>query len=294
MINCLYCNREFTPQHFNTKLCSDECRREIAKERAHTQRRNKGIPKFQEYKDCKRCGVNIKCNSAVHVYCDVCSKIVTRETNKKATKKYRGTEKAKAVRKLYMSIEENRRASLDATRRFRSSEKGKKYLKDYSKSEMCKNTSRRYRQSEKGRAGDSKRSKKYYSTEKGKLVARKNATKHRHNKRAGGEFDIDVWNEKLVRLNHRCVYCGTKENIGIDHIVPVSRGGSNHVDNLQPLCRSCNSRKSNSLIKLFEIRPSMLAVNHNRECDKDVLRVDELDGIISMMKKEGYYNGNYV
>jgi 5-methylcytosine-specific restriction endonuclease McrA len=37
---------------------------------------------------------------------------------------------------------------------------------------------------------------------------------------------------------------GSPSNEGtIDHIIPVSRGGTNDVDNLRLLCRSCNSKK---------------------------------------------------
>lgn len=40
-----------------------------------------------------------------------------------------------------------------------------------------------------------------------------------------------------------CRYCGSTENLSIDHIVPLARGGTNDLDNLQFLCMPCNRRK---------------------------------------------------
>ena len=45
------------------------------------------------------------------------------------------------------------------------------------------------------------------------------------------------------RNEYRCVSCGTHRNLSIDHIIPVARGGSDDVDNLQTMCVPCNTRK---------------------------------------------------
>ena len=47
----------------------------------------------------------------------------------------------------------------------------------------------------------------------------------------------------FAKDGYQCVHCGTRDNLTVDHIHPVSSGGTNDPDNLQTLCRSCNSRK---------------------------------------------------
>lgn len=42
-----------------------------------------------------------------------------------------------------------------------------------------------------------------------------------------------------------CQRCGSEYLVEVDHVVPLSIGGSNYVWNLQPLCRSCNATKNN-------------------------------------------------
>lgn len=52
-----------------------------------------------------------------------------------------------------------------------------------------------------------------------------------------------------VRLNtyqrdgYACVLCGSHDDLTLDHIIPVTAGGTNDPDNLQTMCRPCNSRK---------------------------------------------------
>lgn len=58
----------------------------------------------------------------------------------------------------------------------------------------------------------------------------------------------------LVRDNYQCQMCGISRSDGavleIDHIHPVSRGGSNELTNLQVLCRECNAGKSDKIIPM--------------------------------------------
>lgn len=52
--------------------------------------------------------------------------------------------------------------------------------------------------------------------------------------------------EVFMRDGYRCRECGASKDetsLEIDHIVPVARGGTNDIDNLQTLCRECNRMK---------------------------------------------------
>lgn len=42
---------------------------------------------------------------------------------------------------------------------------------------------------------------------------------------------------------HFCAECGCKRDLTVDHVLPLSKGGSSDLYNLQILCRACNSRK---------------------------------------------------
>ena len=68
------------------------------------------------------------------------------------------------------------------------------------------------------------------------------------------------WNELKARYEYRCLRCGRKEpaiTLTKDHIIPISAGGLHCVENIQPLCQSCNSQKQAQSIDyrpLFHLR----------------------------------------
>lgn len=45
------------------------------------------------------------------------------------------------------------------------------------------------------------------------------------------------------RDRYRCVHCESYLDLCCDHIIPESKGGKAELDNLQTLCRPCNSKK---------------------------------------------------
>ena len=47
------------------------------------------------------------------------------------------------------------------------------------------------------------------------------------------------------RDGYQCMYCGGRENLTLDHVVPKSKGGRDTWKNLVSACQKCNSLKGN-------------------------------------------------
>jgi 5-methylcytosine-specific restriction endonuclease McrA len=64
-------------------------------------------------------------------------------------------------------------------------------------------------------------------------------------KRSGaeGSHTKAEWDALCAYYDYKCLACGKRKPLTVDHIVPLVKGGCDSIENLQPLCGSCNSRK---------------------------------------------------
>lgn len=67
---------------------------------------------------------------------------------------------------------------------------------------------------------------------------------------APGSFTEKEFVQIYKLYKGKCAYCGKKvpySNVQRDHVIPLSKGGSNFISNIVPACVGCNSRKGAQL-----------------------------------------------
>lgn len=73
----------------------------------------------------------------------------------------------------------------------------------------------------------------------------------------GGSHSMGEWENLKAQYNWTCPCCGRSEpdvKLTEDHIIPLTKGGSDNIENIQPLCQSCNSKKHTKIIKFNYIQ----------------------------------------
>lgn len=200
-MECKICQKYFEPPHWNSKCCSDACRREA---RRLSVKRYEQSDKYKEalqrwYKSPARAEIE---------------------------KRYRSKPKTKAL-----AVERSRAYKERNPQYVERHKQLQKERKDWLKPEA--------------RVKNRIATAKYKKTPKGRWQSK--TYKYRLRNNQSGKIDIKQWEQKLIECEGRCMNCGTKENITIDHIITLSKGGTNLIDNLQPLCRSCNCSKGNKI-----------------------------------------------
>lgn len=80
------------------------------------------------------------------------------------------------------------------------------------------------------------------------LIAHLKARRYAREKGAEGSHTLLEWQELKNAYGNKCCNCLKLAPLTKDHIVPLSKGGSDYISNIAPLCKSCNSRKYNHLV----------------------------------------------
>ena len=77
--------------------------------------------------------------------------------------------------------------------------------------------------------------------------------RHSREQKAIGIFTAQEWERVQNQYGNICLWCESKpERLSADHVIPLSRGGTNLIENIQPLCAKCNSKKNT---RILDFRP---------------------------------------
>ncbi len=76
---------------------------------------------------------------------------------------------------------------------------------------------------------------------------------------AEGDFTVEEFEALCEKYGNVCLRCGDGEALLMpDHVVPLSLGGSDLTENIQPLCGNCNSWKN---VKVIDYRNEVLPLD---------------------------------
>lgn len=185
-----------------------------------------------------------------------------KENKLKQQKKYREDNKDKInkYRRTYYKL--NRDKIINYNKKYKNPDKIKEYkqnnpdkVKECNKRYYYKNIDKikEYRLKNSEKAIESTYDWRKNNPDKAKVLYRNEAHKRRLLVKITPEengITLEEWEDILKYQNNICNMCKLPfDDISptMDHIIPVSKGGLHTKENIQALCRSCNSKKGNKL-----------------------------------------------
>lgn len=180
-----------------------------------------------------------KLPDGLNIYCLACTRVQSRKW--RAANREKSRESARNT--YYQDIEKTRAQRREQARQYSEQRKiyaTKRRAEDYEKVISIERASRE-RNKEKNRPA-------------------KNARQQIRNRIVQGSIYV-ISKKDLRRLyGQPCSACGTMENLSIDHIIPISRGGSHSVGNMMTLCRPCNASKHARTIMEWRRAKNLIAI----------------------------------
>jgi len=254
----------------------------------------KTCSRCEDTKPCDEFGKSAGGKNGLRSYCKACARAYSkayndshREERNSYAREYHATHKVE--RADYQRAYEASRPEVTAAKKRAwhqaNAEKGAVSSRKYVKNHPEKVAARAKAYQEAHKAEISARQRRYRQENAGRVRARNQAYReanlkevteyrrgyHKANPEASvtaahkrrvhkvGNKSFVVTTKEMKRIwNSACVYCGATENINADHVVPIAKGGSHGIGNLQPLCKSCNSSKGASLYVVFKYRKAGL------------------------------------
>ena len=153
-------------------------------------------------------------------------------------------------------------------RRLENPEKKREQNKRYRETHSIEKRARDKQYKEDHRAERMQQSRKYYEehrekilvyaklyiqTERGIIAKRVGSHNRRaRKKKAPGSHTTDQLYQQFMRQDGKCFYCQVqlqhaRNSWNADHVIPLSRGGSNGIENIVIACPTCNRRKNDKL-----------------------------------------------
>lgn len=176
--------------------------------------------------------------------CDVCV-----EAKRARDRDYYERTRGDRARKVVLSPEERSRKAVERTIAWRKANPDKdkaqreRHRDNHREQRREDSLARYYKQMEENPEKVRQQRREWKRTDKGRAYQR--VANYRRRSLPMSKEVRDWW---LEQRNAVCAYCQLAMATEIDHIVPVTKGGTNDRDNLVPACRSCNASKNDKTL----------------------------------------------